>query len=456
MLRMIIGWLSLLTMTAGSAFAQRPAPTDATTRADSVLRDLVARNLFQGAVVIAHGDQEIYAGGFGFADRERRVPFTPHTPTDAASIAKTFTAAGLLLLAAEGRVDLEAPVRNYLPTFPHATTRVRHLLTHAAGLPDYEWFDPRVTRGEPRTNESHLAVMVNDLPRPGFPPGTGFAYDNVAFDIAAMVIERVTGITFAKFIDARFAIPLKLQAFVRPARFAEWPGDRTRGYRRTTTGWEAHDAYDLEAFYGADNIYLSAAALQRWAAGYRRLMGPVRVKEAMTPGRLDDGRTTGITLGSWYASRDGSRRYYTGHHNGFFSLAYADDVRDLSVAWVANDAPPTWLQAALTRALIAIGEGRAPERLEAPQVADVVENPTGAYLVPTIGELIVRREGRQLHVQLNRVEYDAFGVERGVYYVPGLDAYLRFRIAADGRVALFWDSVFQVEPAVPRKRAPSR
>ena len=50
----------------------------------------------------------------------------------------------------------------------------------------------------------------------------------------------------------------------------------------------------------------------------------------------------------------------------------------------------------------------------------------------------------------------AFGVERGVYYVPGLDAYLRFRIAADGRVALFWDSVLIVEPAVPRKRAPSR
>ena len=71
-----------------------------------------------------------------------------------------------------------------------------------------------------------------------------------------------------------------------------------------------------------------------------------------------------------------------------------------------------------------------------------------------IGELIVHRKGRQLRVQLDRVEYDAFGVERGVDYVPGLDAYLLFRIAADGQVVLFWDSVFTVELAARRKYAP--
>ncbi len=74
-----------------------------------------------------------------------------------------------------------------------------------------------------------------------------------------------------------------------------------------------------------------------------------------------------------------------------------------------------------------------------------------------IGELIVHREGRQLHALLdNKVEYDAFGMERGVFYVPGLDAYLRFRISADGHIALFWDSVFTVEPAALRKYAPGR
>ena len=447
--------ITFLVMPVEPAAAQRPVPLQVTTRADALLQDLVKRQLFQGAVVIAHGEKVSYSAGFGFADRERAVPFTPDTPTDTASIAKTFTAAGLLLLAAEGRVDLESPVRNLLPTFPHAATRVRHLLAHSAGLPDYEWFDKRVAPSEPRTNAVHLAVIAKELPSPAFPPGTAFAYDNVAYDVAAMVIERVTGTTFAEFIDTRFSRPLDLQAFVRPARFSDWSGVRTRGYRRTAGGWADHDAHDLEGFYGADNIYLSAKALQRWAAGHGRLMG-ARLREAVTSARLDDGRATGLTLGSWYASADGSRRYYTGHHNGFYSVAYVDDARDLSFAWVANDAPPAWIQTGLTRALVAIAEGRAPEALMAPPAADV-EDPTGRYQVPSIGEVVVLRgEGKTLRVRQGGVVYDAFRVARGVHYVPGLDANVRFGADAAGKVTLFWHSVFVVAQAIAREPAPVR
>ena len=433
---------------AGCAAPLSPSVAE---RADALMRELALRNRFQGAVVVSRGGRIEYAAGFGFADIERQVPFTPDTPTDGGSIAKTFTAAALLMLVDEGRLALETPVRSILPEYPHASTRVRDLISHAAGLFNYDWLDARVTAGEPRTNASHLALLVRDAPVPNFEPGSAYTYDNVAYDVAAMVIERVTGSAYAQVIAERFNQPLRLDAFVRPARFADWQGQRTRGYRRTAEGWKDDDAFDLEGFHGGANIYLSAHDLVRWVSGYRSVVGAGASRAALAPARLDDGRTTGITLGSWYASPDGSRRYYTGSHNGFFCFGYADDARGLAVAWVANDAPPSWLQPALSRALVAIAEGRAPERLVAPPPADATVDPSGTYRVADVGEVAVRREGQQLRVRLRGVEYQGFPVASGVHYVPGLDAYLRFAAAPQGQVALAWDSVFSVAPRVMRE-----
>ena len=88
--------------------------------------DLAQRHRFQDAVVMGRGGQVEYAAGFGLADIERQLPFTPDTPTDGPSMAKTFTAATLLMLVNEGRIDLKMPVPDILPEHPRGRTRVRH------------------------------------------------------------------------------------------------------------------------------------------------------------------------------------------------------------------------------------------------------------------------------------------------------------------------------------------
>lgn len=450
---MTIAAIGLLAMAATAMSAEQSPPSRVATRADSLFRDLIQRERFQGSVVIAHGSQVLFEAGFGFADRERQVPFTPDTPTDAASIAKTFTAAGVLLLASEGKLDLEAPVRAVLPEFPHAETRVRHLLSLSAGLPDYEWFDARAPQGQPRSNAGHLALIADAGIAPRFAPGTRFAYDNAAYDVAAMVIERASSTTYAKFVAERFLDPLGIEAFIRPARFADWSGVRTRGYRRTADSLADHDAYDLEGSHGAANLYASARSLQRWAAGFRQPMGPECHAAAVSRARLDDGRTTGISMGSWYVDAARSRRYYTGSHNGFYSVAYADDASGLSLAWVANDAPPAWLHSGLTRALIEIAEGREPAALVPPAPQEVAD-PSGVYEVPSVGAVRVRRVAKATQVECAGVTYDAFRIERGVHYVPGLDAYLRFAGDPKRGITLSWDSVFSHAPVI-RRTTPS-
>ena len=422
------------------------APSPTATRADTLMRELAGRDRFQGAVVIQRGARVEYAAGFGFADIERRVPFTPDTPMDGGSIAKPFTAAALLMLAHERRIDLDAPVRTLLPAYPHDTTRVRHLLAHSAGLPDYGWFDPpRSPPDTVRSNASHLALLAHAALPPAFAPGTAYRYDNLAYDTAALLIEKASGQSWQEVIAQRFLGPLAMTStFVRPARFADWRGaPRTRGYRRTAEGWQDHDAHDFEGFHGAANLYVSARDLARFMHGYRQVVGADVLRSATTPARLDDSRATGMTLGCWYAADEGRRRYYTGSHNGFYTFGYADDERGLAVAWVSNDSMPGWLRHRLARALIAVVEGREAEPIgEPPAAAAVVADPAGRYRVPGIGSVVIRADGPRLFVTAQGVEYEAFAVGRSLRYVPGLDAFVRFAATPEGGVSLSWDSVF--------------
>lgn len=428
--------------------ASRP-PLDAG-RFDALLEDLHRRALFQGAVVAGREGSPPYARGFGYADVARAVPFTPDTRTDGGSIAKTFTAAALAVLADEGRIDLEAAVQRHVPSFLHASTRVRHLLSHAAGLPGYDWTDAQARPGEIRTNASNLDAIARAQRPPAFVPGTAFAYDNVAYDVAALVVESVSGMSYEAFLAARFWKPLGLTAFVRPARLADFPAPRTRGYARTAGGFRDNDAEDLEGFHGGGNVYLSAFDHFLWARGFDAVAGPRVAAESRRPATLDDGRATGLGKLNWYLSPDGERRYYLGHHNGFHGVAYSDRARGIAVSYVANDTPPAWLQPALARALVAIAEGREPEPLVAPDTSDALEPAEGSYPVEGVGEVRVRRDGRRLLVTIAAVEYRAFRADAHTHYVPGVDAYLRFRRDATAGAALEWDSILL------RARAPRR
>ena len=113
---------------SGCAHRAAPMPDDARVQA------IVAGTGFSGAIVLGRGGDVVYARGLGDADRERGLPFTPATASDGASIAKTFAAAAVHLLVAEGRLGLDDPVVRHVAEFPHRTTRLRPSRAHV-GLP---------------------------------------------------------------------------------------------------------------------------------------------------------------------------------------------------------------------------------------------------------------------------------------------------------------------------------
>lgn len=382
-------------------------------RLDALVGDLHHRGLFDGAVVVGTGGEIVWEKGFGHANAEAGVPFTPATPADGGSLAKTLTAALLLELEAEGTLSLDDPARTYLPELPYPELSLRHLITHASGLPDYDWFDAHVGKDVVRTTEVLLGALERARPPLAFPAGTAFEYSSLGFDFALLAAARAAGEPYGSLLSRRFLEPLGMtSAFLRPGRFADFPGVRTRGYRRNGASLEPNEVFDFEAFHGGSNLYLSVRDLHRW--GTR----PVSA-EALEAARIG-GHPSGLTLGSWYTSPDRSSHWYSGHLGGFHGELFRDTSRGVSVAYISNNTIAPWLQKGLVRAIRSILAGGDPGPLQPPDVSAIAAEERGV-LAGTWGDLTIESRGNALMMIADGVAYRMVQIDPRFFYVPGLD-----------------------------------
>ena len=433
--QLLFPWiLCALSTCALSACVGHDADRTLAARVDSLVAPRIAAHELSGAIVLTRAGKVVYSRGFGMAEHEANVPFTPDTPADGGSLAKPFTAAGVWWLVEEGRVELDAPVQRYVPEFPHAETTVRHLLTHSNGLPPYyEFFDPFFGKDEVRTTVALLAVVAKQSPMPSFTPGTRFEYSNLGFDAAALVIERVTGQRYDHFLRDRFFQRLGMYTtFARPARFADWSGVRTLGYRWTDNLWQRVDVFDMEAFLGASNLYFSAADLSRWASANAAgtALPPAVTTAGATPSDID-GRRSAINGLSWYCADDGARCYYTGSINAFHSLVYWDRARDESVVLVTNSSMPGRQVVTLQRDLVALLAGRSSGADDDAAFESFTDDTraalAGVYIADDADTISVTGVAAQLSLRIGSgLEFAVFHIDPMNFYVPGPDLFLAF------------------------------
>jgi CubicO group peptidase (beta-lactamase class C family) len=430
--RTLIGGAVLLPTWAGCAHGIGDAALAA--RVDALLEPLAAANEFNGAVVLSRRGRTVYARGLGFADHEARRPFTPETPSDGGSLAKTFTAAGVQWLVHEGRLALDAPVAQLLPQYPHPGTTVHDLIAHSNGLPPYyEWFDPHFKPDDVRTTQALLARVAQHQPQPGFAPGTRFEYSNLGYDAAALVIERVTGQGYEAFVTERFLRPLGMHSsFARPARLAEWRGPRARGVRWRDGAWQAADISDNEAFLGASNLWFSARDLARWADAWAagRAVPSAVAAASRVPPRIG-AHASAIDSASWFGDAGRRRAWYTGAVSGFRCLAYWDRERHEALAWVSNSSLPDASSLGLSRDLVDALAG-APQRPRPTATFERFDRQTralaaGRYRAEGLGVIDLAARGTALSLRIDgALEYGVFQVARHTFYVPGLDWNLAF------------------------------
>ena len=252
-------------------------PADRAARLDSALAALHADGLFDGALAISDAEGRVvyrYAAG-----TYEGAPVTTRTPYYLASVSKALTAAAVLSLAADGLVDLDAPVGRYLDPWPYPGVTVRMLLDQTAGLHVLTALTAHADTTRPLTTADWLAVVAEHQPGLSHAPGTAFRYDNANYEAAAAVIEAASGSTYADVMSQRV---------IGPAGMAD-----------ATTGGSGEIAWAAWAGGGGDAVLASAEDLLAfdhafWSGG---IVPDSLVEAALRPPTLADGSQSRYVFG---------------------------------------------------------------------------------------------------------------------------------------------------------------
>src|SRR5437016_12489074 len=153
-------------------------------------------------VAVAVNGKLVWSEGFGYADVERNRPVTRETQFRIGSVSKPLTAAAVVLLYEQGKLDLDAPIQRYVPTFPDKGYPIstRQLAGHLAGIRHYKDREFFLNRHFATVRDG-LAIFQDDSLL--FPPGTRFSYSSYGWNLVSAVVEGAAGEDFLPYISAR-------------------------------------------------------------------------------------------------------------------------------------------------------------------------------------------------------------------------------------------------------------
>lgn len=302
-----------LTLLAAPLLAQGNIP-----RARQVLTDTMRALGAPGAsITVIRDGRVIWSEGFGLADVEQQVPATPHTVFRIGSVSKPLTATALGLLVQQGKIDLDAEIQQYVPSFPRKRypITVRQVAGHIAGIRHY--------RDGEFENQKHYDTVLEGLSVFSadsllFEPGTQYQYSSYGWNLISAVIESASGEPFLSFMRKSVFGPAGMEH-----TYPEF-ADSIIPFRADFYAYNNSTHQMLNAPY-VDNSY-------KWAGGgfvsttedlarfgqamlTGRLLRPETVAMLWTSMMTRSGKPTAYGIG-WSVTADSAGRRRVGHTGG--------------------------------------------------------------------------------------------------------------------------------------------
>ena len=305
---------------------------------------------FSGAILVAKEGEILLHKGYGWADREQRIPVGTNTVFDIASVVKPFTAAAVLRLEAEGRLSVDNSIAEFFDNVPveKRGITIHHLLTHTAGLPLYSGDDFELISRDAFVRRALDAQLR-------WPVGSRYGYSNVGYSLLAAIIEEVTGQPYEHYVHDAIFCPARMQrtGYVIPGWVAEhvahgYAGDRDQGTLLDQPWLPDGPGWNLRGNGGmlgsVADLYRFHQALQQDAV----LPAPVhrKMEEGRVPAPGAIPRHSLVTYG-WYTSTapQGARRVTKAGTSGW---GYVDVQRfpdeDIVVIVAMNQADAMWMR----------------------------------------------------------------------------------------------------------------
>jgi CubicO group peptidase (beta-lactamase class C family) len=344
--RSLVAILGALSLGAGIQ-AQIPAKEKVVAGAERAFEKFAKTNPIPApgcAVGVSLNGESVFEKAFGLAEMEHNIPNTAQTIFESGSVAKQFTAAAVVLLSLEGKLNIDDPVRKYIPELPEyqKPITIRHMLNHTSGLRD--WGSVMAMTGAGRgdrviTQEIALDVITRQKSL-DFTPGAEYSYSNTGYNLAAIIVERVSKQKFADFVTERLFKPLGMKnSSIRDDYQRLVPG-RAQGYSKSGTAWRL--SMPIMNVYGNGGMLTTVGDWLKWNAmlDSRSLGGPL-VDALETRGMLNDGRKIAYALGILEQSYKGVKEIsHDGGTAGYQTYLARFPDKKVSVAVLCNGAPP--------------------------------------------------------------------------------------------------------------------
>jgi len=292
-------------------------------------------------LAISRNGQVIFSKAWGMADLEHGIPLTTTSLTEAGSVSKQFTAAAILLLEQQGKLSLSDDVRKYIPELPDygTTITLRHMMQHTSGIKDWGsimdiacW--PRGTRNYSNEYALYVITLQKTLNNK---PGDEYIYSNSNYNLFAIIVQRVSGMSLAEFTTKNIFVPAGMQHTQWRANFKKVVRDRAIAYAKTGLGYFTN--MPNENVYGNGGLLTTAEDLLAWNRFYQggHFGNPSLSPQQTATHPLNNGHPHYYGAGLMMDSVNGLRAI---SHNGATAsyranLEYFPDF-GLSFAWLSN------------------------------------------------------------------------------------------------------------------------
>jgi len=297
------------------------------------------------AAAVSLNGEVVFEKAFGLADMEHNVPNTVQTIFESGSVAKQFTAAALVLLQQDGKLNLDDPVRKYIPELPDygSPLTIRHMLNHTAGLRDWGSVMALtgVGRGERVVNQDLAFDVITHQRALNFKPGAEYSYTNSGYNLAAIIVERVSKQKFPAFVEERLFKPLGMKNSSWRDDYQRIVPGRAQAYSRGGNGpWRLNMPF--MNVYGNGGMLTTVGDWMIWNRMLdSRSLGAPLVDALETRGVLNDGRkisyALGLEISSYKGLKDVSHGGATAGYQTFLAR-YPDNK--ISVGVMCNGTSP--------------------------------------------------------------------------------------------------------------------
>jgi CubicO group peptidase (beta-lactamase class C family) len=298
-------------------------------------------------VAVSLNGETIFEKAFGLAEMEHGIPNTPQTIFESGSVAKQFTAAALVLLQQDGKLSIDDPVRKYIPELPDygSPLTIRHLLNHTAGLRD--WGSVMSLTGAGRgdrviTQDIALDVITHQKYL-DFKPGDEYSYSNSGYNLAAIIVERVSKQKFPDFVAERLFEPLGMTKSSWRDDFTRLVPGRAQAYSRNgdKAPWQLN--MPIMNVYGNGGMLTTVGDWMKWNAMLdSKSLGAPLVEALETQGVLNDGRKITYALGLDISPYKGVKEIaHSGGTAGYQTYLARFAERKVSIGAMCNGYPPS-------------------------------------------------------------------------------------------------------------------